>query len=666
MSSDHDTLDFYQALGFIQVGVSGSEVYGECPVCNKNKLYINSNTGRWDCKVCGRGGSQSGYLQMYLEQCKEEIDQQPALKELAEFRGLSFTTLWELGVVWDGDMFWFPHFGQKGQLLTAQTYRIPKPGNKSRMMNLKKADGFSPQLWGLDRYDPKKKINILVEGFWDAAAVLEMLSNDDYEKYNVLAVPGANSWKDLWNQYVGTGEELWILFDNDKAGVDGAARIEKMVSEKLTIRRLQWSEQTFEHADVRDLLLNGSEWDDVKRMVVSTQASPAAPVQQDFRQSWDELMKDYETTNHFEREQRRVVRLICGTILSHHLGHDPLWLHIVGPAGGGKTRFLSSVQWSNQVHFLSSIGAATLVSGFQTHGGRDPSLLPKLDGKYLVLKDFTEVLELPLKEKEQIYSILRGAYDGHVRREYGNGVVRDYRVKFGIITGVTPVIYNEASESLGERFLKYRMGSMSDEEKTGLMSAILDKRELKQSKNQEKEDRLLQQVANFLDYPVDVELLPAIDSYYRKKLIALSQFTAYMRTRVQRDSRHRDRITSENNIQYEIGTRLLQQFANLFQGMALLESPYDYSDEDFAIVRHCAFSSCNARYLRIFDILSKHPYGLSSKELTDHMLMPSGSLKEDLEDMHILGTVEKIGGTQSVATWTVSETAREQWLSIQD
>ncbi|MCH6574633.1 MAG: DUF2877 domain-containing protein [Bacteroidetes bacterium] len=106
-----------------------------------------------------------------------------------------------------------------------------------------------------------------------------------------------------------------------------------------------------------------------------------------------------------------------------------------------------------------------------TAGGGDPSLIPKLNGKVLVIKDFTTILGMHQGSKEEIFSQLRDVYDGSFDKQYGNGIRMIYKSKFGILAGVTPAIDGQASlhASMGERFLKFRtdkdLSPVSEEER---------------------------------------------------------------------------------------------------------------------------------------------------------------------------------------------------------
>ena len=70
-------------------------------------------------------------------------------------------------------------------------------------------------------------------------------------------------------------------------------------------------------------------------------------------------------------------------------------------------------------------------------GDNDPSLIPKLDGKVLVIKDFTVILKERHEIASAILSQLRDAFDGSIRKAFGTGKDKKYNAKFGVIAAVT-------------------------------------------------------------------------------------------------------------------------------------------------------------------------------------------------------------------------------------
>jgi hypothetical protein len=147
------------------------------------------------------------------------------------------------------------------------------------------------------------------------------------------------------------------------------------------------------------------------------------------------------------------VDLALATVVANRLDGDPLWLFLVAPPSSGKTETLMSLVDTEDVYPLNNLTPATFISGYEQKG-EDASLLPKVDGKTIVMKDFTSILTMHRDARAEILSQLREIYDGAYSKDFGNGKHVEWRGKVGLLAGVTPVIDREYAfnAALGERF----------------------------------------------------------------------------------------------------------------------------------------------------------------------------------------------------------------------
>lgn len=92
-----------------------------------------------------------------------------------------------------------------------QTKYMTPPGNKAMLFN-------TDSTWGADRI-------VICEGEFDAI-VLDQLG------YSAVGVAGAQSWKDSFADYMKDAKTVFVVFDNDKAGVQGAEKVAKALDGK--------------------------------------------------------------------------------------------------------------------------------------------------------------------------------------------------------------------------------------------------------------------------------------------------------------------------------------------------------------------------------------------------------------------------------------------------
>jgi len=181
---------------------------------------------------------------------------------------------------------------------------------------------------------------------------------------------------------------------------------------------------------------------------------PRASPYVSFKRSLRELLGLNQTLSlHFD--------LVIATIVANRWPGDPLWLMLVAPPAWGKTLALScTYNASDEVYPLTKLTPRTLVSGWGgEYGADDCSLIPKINGKVLMIEDFTVIMCLRHETMLEILSQLRAAYGGKLAYEFGTGAQRIYDCKFGLVGAVTDVIDTHAAtmQQLGERFLKYRL-----------------------------------------------------------------------------------------------------------------------------------------------------------------------------------------------------------------
>ncbi|HPS55665.1 MAG TPA: hypothetical protein PLP05_08705, partial [Sedimentisphaerales bacterium] len=161
------------------------------------------------------------------------------------------------------------------------------------------------------------------------------------------------------------------------------------------------------------------------------------------------------------------IDVIFGVIFANRLDSKPVWLYLVSSPSSGKTEIVQSLSSSPVIYSLSHLTANTLISGkILKEGEKDPSLLPKLDGKTLIIKDLTALLSGRRETLMEIMGQLRDAYDGTAKKVFGTGKETEYKSKFGVIAAVTNIIDKHSGilAALGERFITYRCPTPSEEE----------------------------------------------------------------------------------------------------------------------------------------------------------------------------------------------------------
>ncbi len=344
----------------------------------------------------------------------------------------------------------------------------------------------------------------------------------------------------------------------------------------------------------------------------------------------------------------RYIDVIFGVIFANRLNSKPVWLYLISPPGGGKTEILQSLEQDRrEIYAVSILTAQSLISGrILSKGEKDPSLLPKLDGKVLVIKDFTAMLYSKWETLSAILGQLRDAYDGGCRKVFGTGKETEYSSKFGIIAAVTPAIDKHANllAPLGERFLMYRSPPVSREER--IERAMAASRNLSV---EETEDALNCAAARILRRNPKQPELP---DDLRQELLDLAELVARARCRVERDRTTREPMYFP---EAEIPTLLGKQFADLALGLAMAREKPTVTADEVKLVQKVGLDSIPSNQLRLLKVLlSFYPQpretGLICKAL--RISRPWGT--RWLEDFCMTGVVERIE-TNGSACWRLND-----------
>lgn len=350
-----------------------------------------------------------------------------------------------------------------------------------------------------------------------------------------------------------------------------------------------------------------------------------------------------------ELEETEYIEIILATLLSNQFEGDPVWLFVIGASGASKTEILRSFKNIDSVYTTSKLTAQTLISG-KVVKGYDPSLLPRLDKKTLILKDFTTILSMRSEDKMIIFSDLREAYDGYLEKDFGNIGHRTYHAHFTIIAGVTPVLdkYTAMQQNLGERFLKLRLVEKNPEAKILRAIQNIDSQIVMRKELNEATEKFFAQDFNLEAVKISLET--------QQRMKKLSQYTASLRTSVSRNP------YSRNIIEYipekEVGTRIGIQLAKLGKALSAIRNKKEVTEEEMKILTRVARDTIPKKVKILTDcLITNKEYGLTTTEIKEKTGIESETCRYALMDLEVLGFVKsrKIEGGGNVFHWEITE-----------
>lgn len=335
---------------------------------------------------------------------------------------------------------------------------------------------------------------------------------------------------------------------------------------------------------------------------------------------------------HIPPEDRDVIDFILAVYVSNRMPGDPLWGMIVDASGGGKTELLRAFRKRTDSYFLSSLTDKTLVSGYRNPRGpkKDPSLLPQLNGKVLIIKDLSPLLSMRRETRNAIIGDLRDCYDGFSDHGRGNVGRMSYESKFSLIAATTLAIerFDAVDQELGERFVKFRM--RSNENRAKVQRAI---------RNVGTDDSMREDIESalgqFLDSLPENCMDCSIPDDLQEALAVLSDLTATARSYVSRDRSHAVKYIPRP----EVGTRLGKELAKLLVALAIVRGKQRPDVEDLHTVCRVAEDCLPPNRLLVLRNLRRSIKPLSVSRVSQEITLPWSTTKQTLEDLRVLGVV---------------------------
>ena len=348
-----------------------------------------------------------------------------------------------------------------------------------------------------------------------------------------------------------------------------------------------------------------------------------------------------------ELKDPEIIDVVMATYVANNLSTDPLWLLVIGPPSHAKTEILRGFsghqyQGRDTSYFLSNLTPSTLVSGMPPKKGKpEPSLVYRLDGKLVVLKDFTSILSMRSESQQEIIAQLREMYDGQYTKDFGNGVSVNWSGRFGLIGACTPAYDRHYGiiAQMGERFILYRVD--------GDDSISIGKRALAMvGREDEQRDEIRDAVHRFIDRFQEPDSIPIQmdDPSVSDAIVNLACLVAMGRCPV-------DRERGSNEILYEPApegpARLTKQMTQLGMGLSIVRESYRIDAGVLKTLRKVARDLMPTYRRKIIELLWRHGAnasgygGMPTKEVADHTKMVSRTALRTLEDLMLVGIVSR-------------------------
>lgn len=338
-------------------------------------------------------------------------------------------------------------------------------------------------------------------------------------------------------------------------------------------------------------------------------------------QEWKVLIDAWGDALEWGSGLEKGLAVMLASVISTRTVGDPIWVKIISPPASGKSTLCEAVTVASK-YITAKSTIRGLHSGFDTGDGKDNSLLSKIAGRTLIIKDGDTLLQSP--NLNQVLSEFRDAYDGNTRTSYRNKASKDYTgIKFTcIIAGTSSICLLDTSE-LGARFLD-----------CVIMDGIDD----------ELEDRVLMKVASGAIEGLKLETNCSAHTHYSPSLAKAMQLTGgyveYLRLNAQkklgkitigRDAlyhctrlgkwvatlRARPSDNQDEVAEREFAARLVGQLTRLAVCLAAVVDHKEVDDYVLQLVRAVAHDTARGQTMEIIDYLYESSNGRTTKEIAE-------------------------------------------------
>ena len=349
-----------------------------------------------------------------------------------------------------------------------------------------------------------------------------------------------------------------------------------------------------------------------------------------------------------------IIKLICATVIANQLPTDPVWLFLVASSGGSKTELLQALNKIPVIYPLSSLTPQTFISGMK---GKDVSLLPKINNKILVFKDFTTILESHPQAQSEILAQLREIYDGSYKREFGTGKSIEWKGKLGFLAGTTPIIdkCHTVHKSLGERFLQYRIIQPN-------RKIVLERMKANALLRKKMKEELANAFAGFIktiEIPKNIKEIPRPDKEIDKRIGEIADFISRARSSVIRDNWSRDKdIVFVPAI--EMSTRIYLQLYTVAMGLLIVNGG-EFKKEDFKIIYKLGFDSLHYLRRKILIRLRKYKGWVKSSTIATGLNYTTKTIRKYLEDLNVLEIVKRHKPRENLDLWRIKPRYLKMW-----
>ena len=333
-----------------------------------------------------------------------------------------------------------------------------------------------------------------------------------------------------------------------------------------------------------------------------------------------------------------------------------LWLLLVGVPSSGKTDMVRLVKDADCTYYLDNLTQNAFISGERaTKSNKVHDLLPLVDKKCLIIKDWTSIFSLDEKMTKKLLGDLVGIYDKEFTKFSSRRGNISYVSTFSQLGCITPATLNKHTNYMnmvGPRFLCYTMPpSDAEGQHTSYEFIFSDK----DRSFVEKEARtyvssyiaqLTKKSFNVKPFSVEIQkyLRLAAELMSNCRGIVLLQSASF-----QNEDGEEVKYYEVLDIQIEEPWRAVQQLIGLSKYLAFVVGKDEVGAEELEIIKEVVISSMPADRSQALRMIKNYGGILTAKQLAELSEKSTKTSRRLLDELSALKVLDKNKGDGAIA-----------------
>ncbi|RJQ27958.1 hypothetical protein C4577_00395 [Candidatus Parcubacteria bacterium] len=364
-----------------------------------------------------------------------------------------------------------------------------------------------------------------------------------------------------------------------------------------------------------------------------------------------------EKVQQFLPNSRVALKLVLAVAASSSFQNPlMLWLLLVGVPSSGKTDIVRLVKDAPTSYYLDNLTQNSFISGERaTKDNKVYDLLPLLDKKCFIVKDWTSIFSLDEKMTKKLLGDLVGIYDKEFAKFSSRRGNITYKSAFSQLGCITPATLNKHAHYLnmvGPRFLCYIVPSSTQESEDQSYEMIFSEQDRAQLEGKARSyassylNQLTKQSFNVkpLDNNIQMYLRIATGLMAKCRGIAILQSATFKNEKGE-DATYYEVL----EIQIEEPWRAIQQLMTLAKYLAFVVGKKEVGIEELAVIKSVVLSSMPADRAGALKAIQSSDGQITAKQLSESSDKSTKTSRRLLDELTALKVLSKIPGSGTTA-----------------